>query len=324
MENKAGNNIRLGIFIISGLVIVVVSLYLIGQNQHLFGSSFPLKARFSNVDGLMPGNNVRFSGIQCGTVKDITIINDSTIEVSMLINNETSVYINKNATAAIGTEGLMGNKVINILPGRSAATRIESGGMLKAARDNGLDDMLHTLSRTNDNALAISLRLKEVADRIYSSTVLEQLLSDTSIHINLQRSMFNFRNASLKIDNAAESLQQIIEDVKKGKGTAGLLLTDQNAAGNVTQTLNHLQNAASKAESLVRQLDSLTEGISQDVNQGKGAVGLMLKDSTVVKRLNNSLDNIEKGTAAFNEDMEALKHNFLFRGYFKKKEKGKK
>ena len=81
MKNKGVNNIRLGVFIITGLVILVVSLYLIGRNQHLFGSSFPLKVKFRNVEGLMPGNNVRFAGIQCGTVKDIEIINDTTIEV---------------------------------------------------------------------------------------------------------------------------------------------------------------------------------------------------------------------------------------------------
>ena len=84
MKKNSINNIKLGIFIIAGLFILVVSLYLIGKNQHFFGSNFVLKARFHNVEGLMPGNNVRFSGIQCGTVKDIEIINDTTIEVTML------------------------------------------------------------------------------------------------------------------------------------------------------------------------------------------------------------------------------------------------
>lgn len=323
MKNKGVNNIRLGVFIITGLVILVVSLYLIGRNQHLFGSSFPLKAKFRNVEGLMPGNNVRFAGIQCGTVKDIEIINDTTIEVSMLINNETSSYIRANATASIGTEGLMGNKVINIVPGGSGASHIESGGMLKASSNDGLDDMLHTLSKTNANALEISLRLKEVADRLSSSIFLEQLLSDTSIHIDLKRTMHNFRNSSLDIKNAATSLQYMVEDVRGGKGAAGILLTDHNAAGDISQTLSRLRSAAGKAENLVGRLDSLAENLSTDLRQGKGAVGVMLKDSMVAKRLNNSLQNIEKGTAAFNEDMEALKHNFLFRGYFRKKAKGK-
>ena len=139
----------------------------------------------------------------------------------MLINNETSSYIRANATASIGTEGLMGNKVINIVPGGSGASHIESGGMLKASSNNGLDDMLHTLSKTNANALEISLRLKEVADRLSSSIFLEQLLSDTSIHIDLKRTMHNFRNSSLDIKNAATSLQYMVEDVRGGKGAAG-------------------------------------------------------------------------------------------------------
>src|SRR6185312_5708238 len=116
MAKQSINNIKLGVFVIAGLLVIIVSLYLIGKNQSLFGSSFTVRARFKNIGGLMPGNNVRFAGIQAGTVKSIKIINDSTVEVSFLIEKKVKPYIHKNSFVTIGTEGLMGNKVLNITP----------------------------------------------------------------------------------------------------------------------------------------------------------------------------------------------------------------
>ena len=85
MVKKIVNNVKLGVFVVSGLAFLVLLLFMIGKNKSLFGSSYLLKAKFENVQGLIPGNNVRYSGIQAGTVKTIKIINDTTIEVSMMI-----------------------------------------------------------------------------------------------------------------------------------------------------------------------------------------------------------------------------------------------
>jgi len=104
MANQRMNNIVLGIFVISGAVVLVFALYMIGRNQSFFGSNYLVKTRFRNVSGLMPGNNVRFSGIQCGTVKSINIINDTTIEVALLINSQTSKYSRTNAQVSIGND----------------------------------------------------------------------------------------------------------------------------------------------------------------------------------------------------------------------------
>ena len=207
MKKNAVNNIRLGIFIIAGLLILVVSLYLIGQNQNFFGSNFSLKARFRDVGGLMPGNNVRFSGIQCGTVKSIEIINDTTIEVSMLISDKTSPYIRNNAGASIGTEGLMGNKVINITPGTTNSPVMPEGGMLHTGGKKGIDDLLGTLAVTGDNAQAISANLKQTSERLSSSALVRELLTDTVVATDLRRTLENFRGASGDIKTAAAAVK---------------------------------------------------------------------------------------------------------------------
>src|SRR6478752_6018204 len=114
MAKQSISNVKLGIFVLSGLFILVFTLYMIGKNQNLFGNTFQLKARFDNVYGLMSGNNVRFSGIQIGTVRNVNIVNDTLIEVEMDVDEEVKKFIHKNAIASIGTEGIMGNKVVNI------------------------------------------------------------------------------------------------------------------------------------------------------------------------------------------------------------------
>ena len=88
MDKQGVNNVRLGIFVMVGLICLVVVLYMIGKNQNLFGPTYVLRARFGNVQGLMAGNNVRYSGIEAGTVKTITILNDTVIEVSMVIEEK--------------------------------------------------------------------------------------------------------------------------------------------------------------------------------------------------------------------------------------------
>lgn len=90
---RKNRNIRLGLFIATGTVLLVAALYLIGNKQNLFGSTFKISAQFKNVNGLMSGNNVRFGGIDIGTVKSVEIISDSSVNVVMIINNKcTTVY----------------------------------------------------------------------------------------------------------------------------------------------------------------------------------------------------------------------------------------
>src|SRR5688500_3974021 len=114
MKHKPINNAKLGIFVIAGIVFLIMTLYMIGRNRNLIGPTFTINAVVSNVNGLMPGNNVRFKGIDVGTVKSITLENDSAIIVSMLIDKKMKPYLKQNAIATIGTDGIMGNKLVNI------------------------------------------------------------------------------------------------------------------------------------------------------------------------------------------------------------------
>ena len=116
---------KLGMFVIIGLVLFTGTIYYVGKQQNLFGSTFHLKSNFKTVSGLQVGNNVRFSGINIGTVSEIQLINDSSVVVNVLIDEEVQKFIKSDASASIGSDGLMGDKVLTISPGINSNTIVK-------------------------------------------------------------------------------------------------------------------------------------------------------------------------------------------------------
>ena len=318
---KSFSNFKLGAFVFAALAFLILLLYMIGKNRNLFGATFTLKAHFKNVQGLTPGNNVRYAGIQVGTVKKITILDDGQIEVELLIENKMKQYIRKNASATIATDGLMGNKVLNIVPLQGNADLIAPGDTLATQALPGLDNMVNTFSGTNNDLAVIAAELKNTMMRINSSTALWELLNDSSLSRNLNLSMANIRSATARANTMVNDLDGLVLDVKNGKGSLGAILTDTSFAQNLNEAIVRIKQVAGQADTLAKELSLVTKGIEHDINDGKGAINALLKDSAMVKSINVSLYNIQKSTQNFNEVMEGMKHSFLVRGYFRRLEK---
>lgn len=323
MAKQGENNIKLGVFVIAGLVVMMISFYMIGSNTSMFGGKFILKSRFNNLNGLMEGNNVLFSGIQAGTVKSITIVNDTTIEVSMIIDSKIKDFIHNNAEAGVGTEGLMGNKVVNILPIKGNSPLVKSGDLLATQKLTSMDEMLQTLTKTNNNVAIISEVLKATVIRLDTSAIV-QLLNDKGIGISLKSSIKELNFASNNTSEMTYALNQIVKQIKQGKGGAGVLLTDTNFASHLKIAVLKLKSASDNANKMTIQLNDIATNINHDLNYGKGPLNALLRDSMITTRLNTSTENIQNGTEGLSEIVEALKHNFLVRGYFRKQENLKK
>ena len=318
MANRIINNVKLGIFVIAGLLFLVLLLYMIGKNQNLFSSNYILKARFENVQGLKPGNNVRYSGIEVGTVKKIKFLNDTLIEVSMLIDTKMKGIIRKNAVASIGTDGFVGNKVLNISAGKQSAGAAEEDDVLLTKKPIDTDEMLRTLDKTNNDIAIIAESLKTTVDNINSSDALWKILNEKTLPDNIRTSVNNIKLATARAANMVNDLQEIVTDVKNGKGSLGAILTDSAYAINLKEAVQKIKSVGENADTLAEEIHQVVKSVKNDLDNGKGVMNTLLKDSSVVNKLHQSLDNIEKGTDAFNQDMEALKHNILLRGYFKR------
>ncbi|OFY83998.1 MAG: hypothetical protein A3K10_00025 [Bacteroidetes bacterium RIFCSPLOWO2_12_FULL_31_6] len=314
---KSGK-IKLGLFVIIGTLFFVASMYFIGDKQNLFGSTFKIKAIFSNVNGLQKGNNVRFLGIDVGTVNKIEIINDTSILVTMIIKEESRAFIKKNSISTIGTDGLMGNKLVNITPKNSSSQVVNEGDTLVTLSEIITEDMLRRLEQTNTNIAMISSNLVDITDEIQlGKGTIGKLIKDSTLAQNIEITIENLKEASKKSTLILTNIEDKIKDINLKKGSVGTLLTDTVFAGNIEQMVKEMMMASANTKELTQELKEM---IIQ-MRAGQGVAGGVVSDTIMLNNLEKSMDNIQKGTAAFNENMEALKHNFLVRGYFKKQEK---
>lgn len=324
MGKRTVSHIKLGIFVTAGLLFLILLLYMIGKNKNLFGPSFEIKAHFHGVQGLRAGNNVRYSGIQAGTVKQIAILSDTLIEVTMLLDKKMKNYIRKDAYVSITTDGLMGNKLVNITPsGNTDAGFVESGDVLPTRKSVDTGEMLQTLAKTNEDVAVIAADLKETVKRINNSTAAWKILNDTSLPENLKTSLANAKAATEKFHEAAINFRSLMNDIKAGKGSLGAIMTDTSFAVNMNEAILKIKSVGEEADTLAATINRAVNDLAYQLQYGKGPATALLKDSVLAANLDKSIRNIETGTETFNEVMEALKHNFLLRGYFRRLEKQK-
>ena len=316
-QRPASSYFRLGLFVLVGLGCLLTVLFLLGRKQNLFGSSLEVQADFRNVSGLLPGNNVRLGGISVGTVKDIRILNDSTVRVGLSLNRDVQPYVKKNAIASIGTDGLVGNTIINLKPVPTPARPIESGDILRTTTPLALDAMLGTLNVSNKNLVGITQDLREITRKLNSSDALWSLLSDRQLAVEMHRSLRNAAAATALLQGSAADMQQLTHGLRQGKGPAGYLLTDTAFAGRMRHATRQL---AGTSDTLAHTLASL----KRQLQTPNSPLNTLLADTAMSRNLRQSLRNVERGTAGFSQNMDALKHNFLLRGYFRKLAKQEK
>lgn len=212
--------IRLGLFVAVGLALFLIAIFIIGKQKNLFNPVFKLSTSFYNVSGLQVGNNVRFSGINVGTVDKISIINDSTVRVDMLVRQEVKQFIKSDCEVAVGSEGLIGDRLLVISQGSTDAPLAKIGQELPSTEPVEVDNIM----------------------------------------------------ASIEVSAAYVEV--------------------------ITQQL---------AEIMVK------------INSGNGTLGRLIQDSTIAENLNQTIVNLKKSSKGLDENMEAVKHNFLFKGFFNKK-----
>src|SRR5689334_5308087 len=167
-KNSPKFKVRLGLFIAGGLALFVLAIFIIGKQKNLFNPVFKLTSTFYNVSGLQVGNNIRFSGINVGTVDDIIIINDSMVRVDMMIRKEVNQFIKSDCEVAIGSEGIIGDRLLVITQGSENAPLAKEGQELVSTEPVETDAIMSSLSITAGNAAIISEQLAEVMLKINS------------------------------------------------------------------------------------------------------------------------------------------------------------
>ncbi len=197
MKKEAGNKMKLGIFVSVGLALLIIGIYFIGEQQQLFSNTFRVSGVFKNISGLQIGNNVRFSGINVGIIDGIEQITDTTVRVDMLIEEDTRKFIKKNAKAIIGSDGLMGNKIVSITPGTPGQTSVSDNDVIATEQPVSMDDILIKLKVTGDNAASITGDLSIIIANIREGRgTVGKLLMDTAMANEVDEALVNIKQGA--------------------------------------------------------------------------------------------------------------------------------
>jgi phospholipid/cholesterol/gamma-HCH transport system substrate-binding protein len=200
--------VRLGVFIIGGIALFLIALFILGKQKNLFNPVFKLTSHFNNVSGLEVGCNIRFAGITVGTVDNIDIINDSTVQVDLLVNKSVQQFIKEDCQATIGSEGIIGDRIVVITQGGFDAQVVKDGQHIESKEPVETDAIMASLQVTAENAEIITDQLAEIMIKVNSGKgTLGKLIQDTTIARNIDLTIKNLKNSSKGLDenmNAAK------------------------------------------------------------------------------------------------------------------------
>ena len=321
MDKAIRKNILLGLFIITGIVLFIIGIFLIGSKNELFKKTFTITAKFTNATGLKAGSNIRFNGVKVGIVKSVALISDTVVQVDMLIEESKHGFITNAAIASIASDGLMGDKIVNIVTGKNGGEPLHNGELIKSHNPMVTDQILQTLSTTNENVKVISENLKKLTSDLNSEDgTIQELYKDKGMALNLKNSFSNLNLVTNKVLAVGSSLQDIAKQIQDGNGLAGEILKDTVMGKELSYTMNRLKETSDQLIGVSSQL-SLT---MQHANSGKGAVNMILTDTTFATGIQQSMAHIKSASENLDQDMKALKHSFLIRGYFRKQERKNK
>ena len=200
--------VRLGMFVAGGLALFVLAIFIIGKQKNLFNPVYKLTTTFYNVSGLQVGNNIRFSGIVVGTVDNITIINDSTVKVTMLVKKEVKQFIKSDSEVAVGSEGLIGDRLLVISQGSFEAPLAREGEQLGSIEPVETDAIMSSLKVTAENAEIITQELAEIMTKINNGDgTLGRLIQDTTIARNIDQTIINLKKSSKGLDENMQAVK---------------------------------------------------------------------------------------------------------------------
>jgi phospholipid/cholesterol/gamma-HCH transport system substrate-binding protein len=320
METSARKrSITVGLFVILGIIIFVVGVLTIGSMKKVFASSITIQSIFHDVNGLKQGNNVWYSGVKIGTVKKIRFLDNSQVEVIMNIEEKSQEFVRKNAKAKISTDGLIGNKIIVIYGGTQKVPAIEDGDQLAVEKIESTEEMLAVLSENNKNLLGITSAFKTISKNILDGKgTVGMLLNDERLYNDVDQTLGALRKASVNAQTLTASLAGFTSKLNQKGGLANDFATDTIIMRDIRSTIGKLNETVSSANVMVNNLKSTTAELNSNTTS---PLGVLLHDEKTASNLKGTLQNLESSTEKLDENMEALRSNFLFRRYFKRKAK---
>jgi len=303
--------LRLGIFITAALILFVVAVYLIGSQGNLFSSNTDIRASFRDIRGLVVGNNVRFAGINVGTVTDIRIVSDTSVVVTMSVRDRYTKYIYRNSTVQIGQEGLMGGKIVLISSGDANTGRVQNGDFLKVTEGLDIQGMIAQAQTMLEEATGTIANLRSVTAKIDSGNGdIARLLNDDSL-----TSQLNI--ATNGVNQSIHQVNQLITKVNNGQGDLGKLVNEDKLTTEINGILSGLNSTVSTADSVVYELHKTAYAL----NQGEGTLARLIHDKQMALNIDTTVAKVDESIVEITRAAETVANSWIFRLFSKNKKK---
>lgn len=350
MKNTRKNNIRLGSFVGIGIIIFILGIYYIGSQGSIFSRNIMLSGIFKDISGVKIGNDVRFSGINIGTVSSVKILSDSLVRIDVHIQYDVKQFIRKDSKMEIIPEGLMGIKAVTIYSGSSTEEVVEDGDVLETIEAVQIDKILRQLNTSTQNTTIITKNIADITEKINRGEgAFGKFFADESFASNLSTIA---RKTAILTENFAD----ISDKISKEQGTIGMLLSDTTFANKIYVAGENLQKSTKNLVSITNQMNkgqglygkiftdtSFTSGLSRagknldyttertkvlsdnlvritdEINQGQGLISRLIYDTAFADSVEIAVQNLNKGAIEVEEAAGVVKRNWLIRLFSKKK-----
>lgn len=318
MESReVRQNIKLGSFVVGGIVLFFLVLFYLGKENNVFNKTFTISAVFKNVEGLNEGDNVWLSGVKIGTVKRVQIAAEGRVIVDLLLKDKQNQFIKRNATAFVGSDGFVGSKIVVIRPGTGNEV-IQDQDTINALSPADTQELINLAKEVGSTTKSITDDLKLISARLNNGEgIFGELLRDGPASRDLRDAISALKETGEKANRVTANAEKLLSDVNNGDGLINKLITDTAYAQTFETTLKNIGEVGKNSKKISQDL----QGMIDKMNSGDNAISVLLADTAFAHKLKSTLDNAKSASIKLDENMEAMQHNFLLRGYFKKQKK---
>ncbi len=301
MKKKKINTFKLGVFVISGLFLFILGIYYLGKTKNLFQSTLTVYAQFKDIKGLQLGNNIRFLGIDVGTVNDISILNDSTVSVEMEIDKDITKFLHKDALVEIKNEGVMGSKIVTIHSGKVGAKTIEENDVLQSFDAVSVDDVLDEVENITTLAGTFLKNFSDIAAKLNKgSGTLGKLINNDDIYESINE-------MSCHLAKTTKQAEVIIHKVNEGDNDIAALLNNNSLTSQLSSTLANFDSTSKNLKSASDQIVR----IAYNINNGEGLVHKLIYDSLFTNKVDSTINNVNSGIGAVIGSAESIEESWI-------------
>jgi phospholipid/cholesterol/gamma-HCH transport system substrate-binding protein len=308
-----------GVFIVSGLLLFTIGIFLIGDRHEAFSRHEELYIEMAGVNGLSPGTKVRVEGFDAGQVKSMELPDHPSgkFRLKLEVDHKLHSLIREDSVATVESDGLVGDKFLLIRNGSDHSPEAKNGSTLSSKEPIELSAVIAKVSGVVDQANTtigdVRVRLDGVLDDFQTTVnntnglitdarsgkgTVAALLNDPGTAAHVKQTAANAEEASVNLEQASVQARQLVADFQS-----------RNLPQKVDDSVTNVRHASEQIAQASQQVNAtLTEALAPDRSGANAA-----------QNVRETLSNVNLATANLADDTEALKHEFLFRGFFRKR-----